>query len=74
MLYTQFIRPIFTLARFIPMVRTKSAFIAAYAPKTCSTRARTLDFSRVFEQLNQLYFGNALTREAGLTLLSTDGL
>ena len=46
MLYTRFIMPILTCARSRPIVRTMCPPICACAPNTCSTRARTFDFSR----------------------------
>jgi len=45
MLYTRFIIPILTFARSRPIVRTQCPPICACAPKTCSTRDLTWDFS-----------------------------
>ena len=48
MLYTRFFMPILALARTKPIVRTIVPPMSLdCAPKTCSTRERTVDFDRL---------------------------
>jgi hypothetical protein len=52
MLYAMLARPIFTVARAIPMVRTTRPIGPFWRAKTCSTAARTFDHDRRVDNLD----------------------